>query len=73
VIDIPAPTASDGFSRAVVEMAAPSVGVFLTVIFTKEFIGGLTAAIFIRIATSQNIGIFATWGAFSQPRWFCFS
>lgn len=60
---MPAPTASDGFSRAVVEMAAPSVSVFLIVIFTKEFVGGitagivyilLTAAIFIGIVTSAK-------------------
>jgi hypothetical protein len=55
---MPAPTASDGFSRAVVEMAAPPVGVFLTVIFTKEFVGGLTAGIvYILLTAAIFIGI----------------
>jgi len=60
---MPAPTASDGLSKAVVEMAAPPVGVFLAVIFVKEFVGGimaglvyilLTASIFVGIITSAK-------------------
>lgn len=55
---MPAPTASDGFSRAVVEMVAPPVGVFLTVIFTKEFVGGLTAGIvYILLTATIFLGI----------------
>jgi len=61
---MPAPTASDGLSRAVTEMAVPSVGVYFIVILTKEFVGEITAGIVYILLTTiivTGIVISAKW------------
>lgn len=42
---MPAPTGSNGVSRAVAEVLSPSIGVIIAVVFTKAFLGGLAAGL----------------------------
>lgn len=54
-----APTASDGVVRALKEMAAPPIGIFLAVVFTEAFIGGFAAGIvYLLLKAGVALGIY---------------
>lgn len=47
-----APTEGDGIPRAFQELAAPPVGVLIVVMFTREFVGPITAGVVYLVLTA---------------------
>jgi hypothetical protein len=58
---MPAPTGGDGIGRGVQEVFVPPIGVFLIVVFTKEFVGPVIAGlVYLLLLTGIFLGIYTS-------------
>ncbi|EMA08746.1 hypothetical protein SAMN05443574_1193 [Haloarcula vallismortis] len=58
---MPAPTGADGVGRGLQEVFVPPVGVFLIVVFIKEFVGPVVAGlVYLLMLTGIFLGIYTS-------------
>ncbi|QRV18033.1 hypothetical protein JMJ58_24645 (plasmid) [Haloterrigena salifodinae] len=58
---MPAPTGSDGVGRAIQEVFVPPVGVFMIVVFIKEFVGPVVAGlVYLLMLAGIFLGIYTS-------------
>jgi dolichyl-phosphate-mannose--protein O-mannosyl transferase len=58
---MPAPTGADGIGRAIQEVFVPPVGVFMIVVFIKEFVGPVVAGlVYLLMLAGIFLGIYTS-------------
>jgi dolichyl-phosphate-mannose--protein O-mannosyl transferase len=58
---MPAPTEADGVGRAIQEVFVPPVGVFMIVVFTREFVGPVVAGlVYLLMLAGIFLGIYTS-------------